>query len=147
MAGIDWDWIIRQLPYEGRKQTARTQYQGAIAQTAYNRAMLAAKEGMDTARMTSQWHDARQQLPGQFGRRGLLNSGIYKKGLGDFATDRQSAFDELRFGYEKQRGQFSLDDQTAESNLQSGLTQIEYERVAADQARRADLASQLRGVL
>jgi hypothetical protein len=147
MADVDWNWILRQLPYEGRKEQARTAYQNTIAQNAYQRSMLAAREGMDNQRLTETWHNQRQQLPGAYGRRGLLNSGIYKQGLGDFAKARQTAFDEQRFSYETQRGQLGVNDQAAQNQMNSAITGIEYDRVAQDVAYKQDLAQQLRGIM
>jgi hypothetical protein len=147
MADVDWNWILRQLPYQGRKDQLANTYQGQLAQTTYNRSMLATNEGLALADLGQSWHESRQQIPGAYGRRGLLNSGIYKKGLGEFAQERQKAFDRTKLGYAQQRGQFDVTDQTNLSNYNQGVTGVEYDRVAADVAYKQDLANQLRGIL
>lgn len=133
-------WEI--VGYDTRRDALRNQYQSALAQFTYDRSMLGAQELIDFDDLGWQWNQRRDRLPGAFNRRGLLNSGIYNQGLQDYGHERQSAYDKLRFNYEKTRGQISIDEQKALGGYNTGMATVDAEQ----SARRQQLASQLREI-
>ncbi len=129
--------------YQTRQDQASTAYQNSLASNTYQRSMLGIANQRNRDRMGQQWTQYRNQLPGGYARRGLLNSGIYKQALTDYANNRQRSFDDLDFSYTTQLGQYDLDKQNFTNTYNAGLTGIEAERAA----RRAQLASELRGIM
>lgn len=89
--------------------------------------------------LTSDWRSARDDLPGGFAQRGVLNSGIYRQGLGDFYNQRYRAFGDLAAGYQNQQGQLNLQRLGLAQTLRGGLDQVAADQLAA----RAQLAAQL----
>lgn len=129
--------------YQTRQDQASTAYQNALAQNTYQRSMLGIANQRNRDRLGQQWEGYRNHLPGSFAGRGLLNSGIYKQALTDYANNRQRSFDDLDFSYTTQLGQFDLDKTGVTNTYNTSIAGIEAERAA----RRAQLASEIRGIM
>lgn len=119
------------------------QYGNTSAQLAFQRAMQQGQESQDWSGMNRQFDRTRETLPGQFARRGLLNSGIYGNALTQYAQDRYHATAGLALKYQQSLGQLNLNQQQAQTNYTSGTSQI----YNSETARRQELASQLAGVV
>lgn len=127
--------------YANRRTRATNQYQIQQAQNSYNRGTTGANQATSTRNLTTQFDKMRTNLPGQYARRGLLNSGIYAQGLQDYGTGRTSAFGDLAQRYQQQFGQFDLNDQAASVNYNDTIGEI-YDQEAV---RRSQVAAALRG--
>jgi hypothetical protein len=121
----------------------RADYGRGLAQNTFDQGTAANDYAAGKTALGMQWDQNRQQLPGAFNGRGLLNSGLYKQGLSDYSTQRFFAEDTMRSQYDRQ---------VAGSNL--GLRQLEdtqrqnldYTQKAMDAARMTK-ASQIRSFL
>lgn len=113
---------------------ATTQYQRALAQMQYESAL---------GNVTRKWDATREQLPGGFARRGLLNSGIYGSALQKYGTERQAETNQLSQGYQQQLAGYDLQNRQSEQTYQNALANI----ADAEQAKRVALAQQLRELL
>lgn len=116
------------------RQVAQNTFDQGSATNDYNRANTA---------LGMQWDQSRQQLPGSFTGRGLLNSGLYKQGLQDYATQRSFAQDTLRSQYDRQ---------VAASNLGASQLNDQYRQnqdyvYSAQNAARATKAAQIKSFL
>jgi hypothetical protein len=119
-----------------------TNYQDALAQIDFERGNLAARQGVDTQDLTRKFDQMRDRLPGQYQKRGLMNSGIYGGALQDYGTDRAGAFAKMKSQYGEQLGQLDLSKKRTHSQYQSGMTSID----TTEAARRQDLATMIRGI-
>lgn len=128
--------------YQGRNDQLTTQYQNTLASSAYQRARLGLRNQMNKDDANYSWDQQRAKLPGSYVARGLLNSGIYKGALGDYATRRLKSDARREFDYTDQLGQIDLGDQNAGNTYNTGLSGIAAEQAA----RRSELATQLRGL-
>lgn len=129
--------------YDTRRAAAKAQHMGDLALINYRKSMLGIQNQFDTDSLNRQWFDYRQQLPGSYNARGLLNSGIYKNALSKYATERQSSFDQLRFNYQRQIGEQDLEYQKSYNIYEQTHLGVDAEQAA----RRAQLASQLQAVM
>jgi hypothetical protein len=126
-----------------QRSKATNQYGQQKAQQEFNRANAGANYQQALSQMGRQWGQARAKLPGNHARRGLLNSGIYRQGLQDYATDRTNAYAEALRGYQNSLGQLQLEGRGTEQNLADAMQTI----AAQEQLARAQIAAQLRGML
>lgn len=137
-------WIdpAEMAAWDGRRRRATNQYQVGQAQGQFNRSLGKQNQGIETRNLTQQYGQMRENLPGSYARRGMLNSGIYGRGLQQYGTQRTTAFGDLASKYQQQFGQLDLTDQANTVNYNDQLGDInDQERV-----RRAQLASALRGI-
>lgn len=128
--------------YDSRESQVRTQYKNSLAGTQYQRADYGIDFQRNKDRLGAQFAQSRARLPGGFVSRGLLDSGLYKQGLVDYANQRQQRFGDLQYDYGKNLGRLGLQDTQAGNSYNTGLSSIESERLA----RRSELASQIRGI-
>lgn len=141
MAEYMTPWEI--AAYQNRTDQAGTAYQNSLAQDTFSRSMADVYFQRNSDRLGQQFDKSRSQLPGSFARRGLLNSGIYQQALTDYANSRQQAFGDLNFDYSNQKGQLDVNKQGFTNTYNTSLTGVEAEKAA----RRAELATQLRGIM
>lgn len=118
-------------------------YQQGSAQNAFQRGNLQQNQTADLDSLTNRYNRMREQLPGGFAQRGLLNSGIYHQGLQNYAQDRQTAFDALNRQYGQALGGLTLAQQQLDQQNNGGLQDIESQ----EQARRQAIAAALRSAL
>lgn len=134
---------ITEASLNNRMSSVRSTYEQALARSTYAKSMLDIDQSNTLAALEKNWFNARQQLPGAYAARGLLNSGVYKKALADFASEKQTAFDMTRFNYQKQRGAYDIEQQNAQNEFNTQNAAIEAERAA----RRNQMAAQLQAVM
>lgn len=85
----------------------------------------------------------RARVPNGLGRRGLLNSGVYRQALANFARSAQLGAEDLQRGLASRRSAFEMALQDIEDQRQMALNQLNLER----QGARAQSAALLRSVL
>lgn len=130
--------------YQNRNDQLGTNYQNQLASSAYQRARLGLRNNMALDQIGQSFDRQRALLPGSFIQRGLYgNSGIFNSALEDYAKARGQAFSNQQFNYSDQLGQLDLQDQQAGSTYNTGLAGVAAEQAA----RRAELATQLRGII
>lgn len=90
--------------------------------------------------LTRQFTSQRQGLANGWARRGMMNSGLWQKHLGDFNTARNQAFAHTRGHYQDQLGGLDLAKQqlgTVRTNALSDIDIQQAARRAAVQAMRS----------
>lgn len=110
----------------------QNQYQQGVAGNNY---------AINQGNLIDQFAQLRNQIPGNFIHRGLINSGLYGQGLGQFAKNRASALGNLASQYQQQLGGFNLANSQLGYSQSNGLQDLESQR----RARLATLASTLGG--
>lgn len=128
--------------FNTRKSNLRAEYGRQSARNVFDQGQARLDFGLAQRNLTNDWDAFRNKLPGQFAGRGLMNSGVYTNALQEYAQNRQLGFEGLGRQFDKQMGGYAQQALDLESRLQQGLNMVEAER----QARRAELAAQLRSI-
>lgn len=133
---------IEQEAWDNRRSRARSTFETTSAQNEFRRSNILQNQGLDTASLARRFDRMREQLPGGYARRGLLNSGIYGQGLKRYGEDRQSAQTNLYARYQQMLGDLSMQQQLGAVNYMNTVGDInDQERV-----RRAQIAAALQGI-
>lgn len=133
---------VEQQAWDNRRSRARSTFETTAAQNEFRRGNILQNQGLDTASLARRFDRMREQLPGGYARRGLLNSGIYKQGLTRYAQDRQSAQSDLFARYQQMLGDLAHQQQLQSVNFMNTIGDInDQERV-----RRAQIAAALQGI-
>lgn len=127
--------------FEGQRMAADYGYQQNLVQNAAQMQALNVEQTQARRDLASQLRRARQQLPGQYAGRGLLRSGIYGRGLGEFEQGRMTAEARQERGFGQRR-----------QDLISALSQFDINRAMAlanidlqEAQRRSAIAAMLQG--
>ena len=123
----------------GRRRVNDT-YNLGQAQGNYQRDVAAGAFGRAQGNLLSQYAKMRDRLPYGYARRGMLNSGIYQKGLADFAQDKNRAIGDLAGSYAEQTAGFDLAQRQLAQVRQSSLMDLDEQ----EQSRIAATAAALR---
>lgn len=91
--------------------------------------------------MSRQFQAIRRRLPGQFNRRGMLDSGQFQRGLGGSYGDELRSVGRFELGHQQSLDQLAAQEWAAEQAYASGRTGGALDKYA----RRAALAAQIRG--
>ena len=129
--------------YDTRRSQARQAYANMAAQNTFSSGQAGLGYGRSVRDLTRKFDQMRSRLPGGFARRGLLNSGIYGSALQNYATNRANTMNDLQQQLAGTQGQYALQGQMGENTLNTALAAIQAEQ----DARRADLAAQLREIM
>lgn len=117
-------------------------YGQANATNAFQRSNTLANKAADYGSLKKQFVAQRQQIPGQFIGRGLLNSGLYAQGLQDYASNRTQGFGDLARKYQQMLGGLDLQHQQGAQSQYADLADVG----AQERQRRAELAAQIRSL-
>ena len=128
--------------YQVRRQQADTAFGRQLANLNYQRSVAGQDYGIGKTRIATSWDKAFRQLPAAFVRRGVLRSGIYNQGFGDYLTGRENATQD--WALQNQRRMAALQNQQDDFEAIRNMTlqQIEAEQAA----RQAGLAAAIRGI-
>lgn len=121
--------------FNQRRNSAIWNYGYGKTQNDYERKLSGTQQGWQRADLIKQFTDARQKLPNQFNRRGIMNSGIYQKALGDFAADRTQALTRQNTGAGLKNQGYDI------ANSQLGL--IKARTLSELEAQKADYRKSL----
>lgn len=126
-----------------QRNNARRTYQGGLAANTYQQTLAGLKFKRGKQGLNTQWDRQRAALPGDYIQRGIFDSGIYQRGLKDYATDRSQAFGDLSLGYQGEVGGLKMDARGLSDSYANTLATSQ----SAEQARRAELASRIRSII
>lgn len=133
--------ISQVLQYQQGREQAQLAYELGGAQNEYNRGQQQSRyTNFEYPDLVRKFDQMREQLPGQFAGRGLLNSGIWMGALGKYNTERQFGLGHAEFEQQSKMGQFDINKQALERTYQQARQQIDSQEAAA----RQDLAAQIR---
>jgi len=128
--------------YENQKRMANQSYGRGIVDVNLQRGRLGVDQGFATDDINQRFGDIREQVPGSFNRRGLLNSGIFKNALTDLFTDKTSALDRLNVGFARQFQDLDITEQDLSTQLENALSSISGDQ----QLRRSVYAEIIKGL-
>ena len=126
-----------------QRRQATSQYGLGRAQIDYQRSQAATANSQQMADLRRQYTQMREQLPGGFAQRGLLNSGLYARALKNYGTERQEATNRAAQGYQERLAGLDIEQRATETSYSDAMAAL----AAEEQARRAQIAATLRGIL
>lgn len=108
----------------------------------FQRGDTQSQEAYQTAQLTQNIGRSRQQLPGQYAGRGLLNSGIYGNALLRHSQDAANQYRDLSLKFGSMYGQNAIAQQQARTTYDLGIADVDAQEAGA----RAQLAAQIRAM-
>lgn len=111
------------------------------AQNIYNQKTLASEYSNNRSNLIDQFAQLRNQIPGQFIQRGLINSGLYAQGIGDYANQRARALGTGALQYQNQLGGLRIGQHQLGLTENYGINALKAQRAA----RISTLAASLGG--
>jgi len=128
--------------YENVRRRARDTYQGSLAGIESQRGDLQAANAFNVGQVGRRWDRTRTRVPGRFIGRGLMNSGLYRRGLQEYGENRMAASQGLALRYQQMVN--SLNQQGLGAGiLFNNIVGDSYDQEAI---RRAQIASALEGL-
>lgn len=129
--------------WENQRRALRDKQGAQVAQIGFDRGNAQQAQAVGTERLAQQYAQMREKLPNQFLQRGLFDSGIQKTAEKQRLLQENNARYDMATQYQQMLGQLNLNEQQANLGYAGGTASID----AAEAARRADLASQIRELL
>lgn len=123
---------------QGRQITQ--QYNLGKGQNAYERSVARSNYLRQKANADTAWKSRFGEFQSPYVERGLLNSGLYRRGYDQFRTARNMELGDLLATYQNKTGALGLADQ----QLHSVYTSAWDDLASAGAARRATVAEELR---
>lgn len=159
MAGVDagtaqgaYDrWLGEMLPQVGavdaanlqnQRDTGRLQYSQGLAGIQFQQGNAQQNYGISRDNLVRQFDQMREKLPFQYNARGLMNSGVFKQGLADYADNRVRGLNQFDTQHQQNMAGFGLQRQ----NLEGTWKQQQENIKRAEEARRAQVAAQIKAV-
>jgi hypothetical protein len=112
------------MAWNGQKADARQNLMGSKAGNLYQQQLSGLQYGQRLGDMQSKFNQARVQLPTQYAQRGILQSGIYKNALAQYAQERLRAQNSLQTQFQMEQGGFIFGDRQAEDDYAAALQRI-----------------------
>ena len=128
--------------YEARRRGYTQQYAATGAMNAYANFLSQQRGTRDRTNMMQQYDKAQPQVAAGYSRRGLVGpnvkSGIFARGLQDFAKQRAQSFGEFDQGQQEQQRSYDLSEAQRLEAFRNQLADMESEKAQtiADAARQ-----------
>lgn len=119
------------------------QQQQALAQLQFDQEQFQIQRAFQRPQLERQFFQGRQNLPGSFVGRGLLNSGLYKQALERFAESEAFGLGGFDISTAQGLGGFAQRAQ----GIEAGIADIQTAAAQQRQVQRSQVASQIREIL
>jgi hypothetical protein len=118
--------------YEAKRRAYTSSYGAQGAMNAYSRFLSQQRGARQRGAMQRQYEQATPRLVSAYSRRGLLGpnvkSGIFQRGMQDYARDRARTMSEFEQGLSEEQRQFDLQDAQALESFRQQLADLEAEK-------------------
>ena len=128
--------------FQAQRRNADMQYGHGLARNTFDMGQLDTQLTRGREDLKRQFDQLRNKIPGQMAGRGLLNSGIYKSKLSQYAQDRAQTAGRFEQDALAQRNRL----QTDKGQLDDLWTAAKQDIASQETLRRQALAAQLRGL-
>lgn len=122
-----------------QKRRVNEAYGLGLGQNKFQRDRTKQEFNRGYADLKTRFGEARRQLPGEYARGGLLNSGIWGKRVADFNAERSRGLGSLRGRYDSEVGGLDLAQSQLEQTRRGALDDIQAQRAARRSASAASL--------
>lgn len=136
LSSDDWNY------FQTQKRRVNQTFGYGLDQNQWQRDSATNDHGRKLADLKAQWGQMRAKLPSPYAGAGLLNSGIYARGLDTAQADFNRAQGDLAGGFNDQLAALGLADRQLESVRGNSLNDLD----SAEVARRAAVAEALRSI-
>lgn len=133
----------QQMMYQQGRSNAAAQNLRGQAQTQYQQGLATQDYSDRTYDFNTAWNRRREDLPTSFIQRGLLNSGIYRNALRNYAIDRLSGQRQLQREYQQRMAGLTFQGRGYEDDYAETVANLFGNQYAA----QAAIAAALRGIL
>lgn len=121
---------LQDLHFVTQKKRANRAQKLGWEQNQQDRAMAELQHGWQEADLLRDFSRARDRFAGNWSRRGMMNSGLYKHSLGEFFTDRQTQMGRAAEGWKQQQSGFDLADRQLERIRKQTRADLDAQRDA-----------------
>ena len=122
------------MGYNQRKRSALNQFGSRSASAAYANFLAQQRGARKKFDLQQQYEKDAPRLISQFSRRGLagpgVRSGVYNRGLTDFAQRNVRDFGDLQSEMDQEQQRFDLDNRQLRADYDSQIAQLEAEKQA-----------------
>jgi hypothetical protein len=125
--------------YEGGKRALDTERDTDLARNAYARFLSQQRGERNVQKVGEDWGKRWQGIVQSFGKRGMLQSGQYRRGLGDAATNRLRDTDDTRLAWQASMRQHDDTDASIQAAYQRALADLQLKMSMAQQQAAAQL--------
>lgn len=115
---------------DAKRSNARLQFGMDTARLNWQRSRIQQQRRQGLSSAVRRFYQARQQLPGSFAARGMLNSGMYQQGIKDFNTERATSLRDLQQGFQYRLGENTIAGRQAGVTQQMSLADADAETAA-----------------
>lgn len=119
-------------PYEAQRRATTAQFGSTSARNAYAQFLSKTRGNRNLKLMQEQYARQAPDVIGSFVRRGMvapnIRSGVYEKGLQDFAVQAQRSQQDLQDELNQQQTMAGLEQADLEAGLRSALADIEAQK-------------------
>jgi hypothetical protein len=119
--------------YEARRRALEQQYAPQAAMARYSREGAVQSSGRSFRDLAQSYDKQLQPYQATFGKRGVsspnVRSGIYKKGLMEFAKQRMQSESDLQQSMLRELGQYDLQEKQALDAIRGGNLDLEAEKL------------------
>jgi len=128
--------------YEARRRGYTQQYGATGAMNAYANFLSQQRGNRERQNMVRQYDEAQPKIVSGFSRRGMVGpnvrSGLFARGLQDFAKQRARTFSEFDQGQQEQQRMYDLTEAQRLESFKNQLADMELEKAQtiADAARQ-----------
>lgn len=136
LSSDDWNY------FQTQKRRVNQTFGYGLDQNQWQRDSTTNDHNRRLADLKAKWGQQRAQLPTAYAQRGLLNSGIYARGLDRAQGDFNRAQGDLAGAFNDQLAGLGLADRQLESVRGNSLNDLD----SAEAARRAAVAEALRSI-
>ena len=120
------------LNYGQRKRTAGSQYGSSAAKSAYSQFLAQQRGNRKVFDINKQFEEAAPGVVNSYTKRGLagpgVQSGVYNKGLNEFATQKTDAINASQMGTAQDIQQMRLEDASNLDAYNAEFNQAEFEK-------------------
>lgn len=133
------------LGYGKRKRAALSSYGAKSAQNAYAQFLSQQRGARKKFDLQKQYEAKAPRVVSAYTKRGLagpgVSSGIFEKGLGDFATQQFDEMSSLDRSLADERNQFDLDERQLRADYDAQIAELEAQKQASIAQAAATLAA------
>ena len=115
---------------DAKRSNARLQFGMDTARLNWQRAQIQQQRRQGLSSAVRRFYQARQNLPGSFAARGMLNSGAYQQGIRDFNVERATQLRDLQQGFQYKLGENTVGLRQAGVTQQMDLATADAETAA-----------------
>lgn len=124
---------------DAKRSNARLQFGMDTARLNWQRSQIQQQRRQGLSSAVRRFYQARQQLPGSFAARGMLNSGNYQESIRQFNQGRSEALRDLQQGFGYKLGENTMGLRQAGVGQQIALSEADAETAA--KRREFDIAA------